>query len=183
MRAQGANWHSQKMGAIFFMMTNEPNGTDIFRIGLRKMGLVEMVEADALLLRAELMKTLPEADRLVVLASGRLVIAEPGEDVSLRPDLLEGLLFVLEGTVELACGGERGQVVLGKGDFFGLDVIVNGAERFAAVAKSVVRLAWFPAVLLLRLAGTSEPLAQLLRGLATERRQMASEGDDSMDRT
>ncbi|MBW2702074.1 MAG: hypothetical protein JRF33_14755 [Deltaproteobacteria bacterium] len=163
-------------------MTNEPNGTDILRIGLRKMSLVEMVEADPLLLRAALMAVLPEADRLVVLASGRLVIAAPEEDISKHPDLLKGLFFILEGTVELTCGGDLGAVDLDKGDLFGLDVIVNGAERFAAVAKSGAKLAWFPAVLLLRLAGACEPLAKMLRGLATERRQMAGEGGDFLDR-
>ena len=48
---KGSNWRSVKLNAIFFLMTNERNGTDIVRIGLRKRSLVEMVEADPLLLR------------------------------------------------------------------------------------------------------------------------------------
>ncbi len=164
-------------------MADSRKGTELLRIGLRQVSVLEFVRRDDLLWRSPFLATLGEAVREELLRSARVRVVDEGAvllEEDAKPDELH---FVLRGSVVLAAGGgDIDLATLAKGDFFGLAAVVRDAVRPSAVAaEGGARVALLPGAMVESLARSAPAMGEVLAAVARQRRDRLRECSDFLD--
>ncbi|HOX47404.1 MAG TPA: cyclic nucleotide-binding domain-containing protein [Myxococcota bacterium] len=161
----------------------EHDSVQVLRIGLRQVEVAEYVREDASLWTSPLLAPLRPEQREALLRGAHARVAAADEPI-LTAQQTSALYLILGGAVVLSTGADgAGLTTLGKGDFFGLSGVLDGAPALAAAADHAgARLAVLPAASVRALAAEVAELHRLLVDTARRRQALASACADFLDR-
>jgi len=164
-------------------VADEGEKASVLRIGITQLKLGEYVESDDLLSRSALFKCISDKERRSLLSQSKARALKSGVVMLQEAVPAKHLFFVLDGSIQLSMqGGMTELVTLGKGDVFGLSAIESSAIRPQAAADGDTRVALLPADQVQVLMQTTPRLGDYLRTLASERRKLAEDGANFLDR-
>ncbi len=162
-------------------MDEEKQRAEVLRIETRRIGLQEFCSSNDFMQASPLLTRLSPAQRELLLQSGQVVGFRTGTQIS-PPDGCERLGLVLLGTVSLQPSPACEIAVVGPGDVFGIEAVVEQAPRLQAVAGEDVRLAWLETVVVRKLARETPQLEAYLRQKAKHLSSLAEDSEDFLSR-
>jgi CRP-like cAMP-binding protein len=155
----------------------------VVKLDLKRLGLAELVQNDALLASARLFKALGAAETARLLPLGTMRRIPPGGAAFREDSPGDSLFLVLAGEVVLS-KGVASLATVAKGDFFGEgELLAKGkVRRSAATSLGGADVVEFPAAAVAPLVQKHFQVLALLRETQDARAKKNAELDDFLDR-
>jgi CRP-like cAMP-binding protein len=158
-------------------MPKSGGGTNLLRIELGHINVLEYVAADELLRSSPLLAGIPAEEWGQLLQAAKVRSFGAGQIILSERDTIAAVGFVLEGCVSLSTNdGACDLGTLGKGDVFGLAALFPDAVRLQARSEDTVHLVFLPVEPIRALLQRHARLEQTLRQIAAQRRTLDEEG-------